>query len=76
MDDRTNIRYAAAYLALIQDKWKDVYPEIDGRTAILATLYNVGENGQYGPNSNPKPNPFGQFAKDNYNKMRKILGFK
>ena len=27
----------AAYLSMIQDIWKDEYPEIDGRTAILAT---------------------------------------
>ena len=73
-NDKTNIRYAAAYLALIQDKWKGSYPEIDGRTAVLATLYNIGENGTRGPNANPGTNEFGDFAKANYYKMRELLG--
>lgn len=73
-NDNTNICYASAYLALIQDKWKGAYSEIDGRTAVLATLYNIGENGTKGPNSNPGTNEFGEFAKANYYKMRELLG--
>ena len=76
INDNTNILYAAAYLALIQDKWKGVYPEIDGRTAVLATLYNIGENGTKGPNSNPGTNEFGKFAKKNYYKMQELLGLR
>ena len=73
-NDEVNIRYAAAYLALIQDLWKEAYPEIDGRTAILATLYNIGEyGGSKGINSNPESNPFGDFAKESYSDMCKIL---
>ena len=26
-----------------QDRWKNEYPEIDGRTAVLATLFNQEE---------------------------------
>ena len=73
-DDKTNIRYAAAYLAYIQDLWKSSYPEIDGRTAILATLYNIGEAGSIGVHKNPKSNSFGDYAKDNYHYMKELLG--
>ena len=72
-NDETNIRYATAYLSYIQDIWKESYPEIDGRTAILATLYNISEYGSHGVNSNPSSNEFGSFAKENYY-MRKLLG--
>lgn len=71
--DKENVRYAAAYLSYFQDLWKDSYPEIDGRTAILATLYNLGEE-QTSPNANPQPNNFGTFARDNYYYMRRLLG--
>lgn len=67
-----NIMYAAAYLAYIQDRWKEAYPEIDGRTAILATLYNQKETRP--PHANPVPNQFGTFAKENYYAMRQLLG--
>ena len=73
LDNQENIRYAAAYLRYLQDRWKSVYPEIDGRTAILATLYSKGESI---PHSNPTPNPFGVFAKDYYYYVKKLLGVK
>ena len=72
MDNKTNVRYAAAYLAYWQDKWKDVYPEINKRTEILATLYNQGEVNP--PHANPKPSPFGEYAKSVYNHLRGLLG--
>ncbi len=71
-DDKENIRYAAAYLKYYQDRWKEVYPEIDGRTAILASLYNQGELKP--PHKNPKPSKFGEFAKENYYYMCELLG--
>ena len=67
-----NINYVAAYLKYWQDRWKDAYPEIDGRTAVLATLYNQGET--YPPHSNPKPNEFGEQAKKEYEYMKELLG--
>ena len=73
MDDRTNIRYAAAYLSLIQDLWKETYPCIDGKTAILATLYNVGEYGEHGINSTPESNEFGDYAKEKYYHVKELL---
>jgi hypothetical protein len=73
MNNQTNVRYAAAYLAYWQDQWKDVYPEIAERTAILATLYNLGERANE-PNSNLQSIPFGDFAEENYSHMRSLLG--
>ena len=72
-EPETCIRYAAAYLQQIQDAWKSEYPEIDGRTGILATLYNIGIKN---PHSNPYPNAFGIFAYDNYYHMQDLLGIK
>lgn len=66
-----NINYVAAYLRYFQDRWKDVYPEIDGRTAVLATLYNQGERRP--PHANPEPRPFGIQAKEEYYYMRELL---
>ena len=64
----------AAYLKYWQDRWKEAYPEIDGRTAILATLFNQGE--RYAPHNDPKPNDFGGIAKENYSYMQELLGLK
>ena len=47
-----NVNYVAAYLKYFQDRWKEAYPEIDGRTAILATLFNQGEKRP--PHSSPE----------------------
>ncbi|MBE7021177.1 MAG: lytic transglycosylase domain-containing protein [Ruminococcaceae bacterium] len=69
----TNIMYAAAYLKYFQDIWEKAFPEIDGRTAILATLYNLGHK-ITSPNSNPKPNDFGRFARNNYFHVNRLLG--
>ena len=67
-----NINYIAAYLRYFQDRWKGVYPEIDGKTDILATLYNQGEIRP--PHSKPEANPFGKDAKNEYYYMRELLG--
>ena len=74
MDDAQCIRYAAAYLRYHQDEWKESYPEIDGRTGILATLFNLGERNP--PHANPKPNDFGEKSKGSYGLMKNILGMK
>ena len=63
------------HISYIQDLWKSEYPEIDGRIAILATLYNIGEyGGKRGINSTPQSTPFGDFAKENYYYMKNLLG--
>lgn len=68
-----NVNYVAAYLAYWQDRWREKYPEIDGRTDVLATLYNLGKNANP-PNSNPQPIKFGIDAKKAYHYMRQLLG--
>lgn len=73
-DNETNIEYAAAYLSWIQDIWKEAYPRIDGDTAILATLYNIGEYGSQGPHPDPQSRPFGDFARENYYHVKELLG--
>ena len=65
------VNYVAAYLRYFQDRWKPVYPEIDGRTDVLATLYNQGE--EKPPHANPRPAPFGVDAKKEYYYMRQLL---
>ncbi len=73
-DPETNINYAAACLAMLQDRWREEYPIIAGDSAILATLYNNDEDGKKMPHPNPKPSPFGDFAKANYSYMQYLLG--
>ena len=70
--DEQCIEYVAGYLKYWQERWKSEYPEIDGRTAVLATLYNQNETRP--PHPNPVPNPFGEVAKKNYNHMQYLLG--
>ena len=76
MNDGINIMYVAAYLSYIQDIWKNVYPQISGKSDILGTLYNIGEYGNNGVNSNPQSNAFGKTVKINYDKMQELLGLK
>ncbi len=47
------------------------YTNIDGDTAILASLFNPGHNKQ--PHANPKPNHFGMTARNSYYHMRELL---
>ncbi len=63
VNDRTNILYAAAYLHLMQTRWKNAGFLIDGRPDILGTLYSTGLYNNDGterqPNPNPRANDFG-----------------
>ena len=71
--DGENVNYVAAYLAYWQDVWRPAYPQIDGHSDILGTLYNLGDRANP-PNTNPKPNPFGENVKKEYHYMQKLLG--
>lgn len=71
-DPETNVLYVAAELKYRQDLWKDQYPMIDGDSAILGTLYNLGDYSKK-PNASPKPSPFGSEVKKNYHQMRTLL---
>lgn len=52
---------------------RPAYPQIDGYSDILGTLYNLGDRANP-PNTNPKPNPFGENVKKEYHYMQKLLG--
>ena len=70
-DNKTNIRYAAAYLKQLTDAWKPFYKTIAKSPAILGTLYNIGVGT---PHSNPRSNKFGDRVAEEYNKMKELLG--
>jgi RHS repeat-associated protein len=73
-DNKIGIRYAASYLALIQDMWQDKYPKINIDTAVLATLYNIGESGgERGINSSPESTEFGDYAAKYYDHLKSLL---
>lgn len=50
--------------------WEWAYPDIYRDTAITATLYNQGVGN---PKSNPEPNEFGKFIRDNYDYINEIF---
>ena len=76
MSAQTNVKYVAAYLALIIDLWQEKYPLISSNYEVLATLYNVGENGASGngPHANPKSNAFGKFSSQRRSYLNQLLG--
>ena len=76
MSAQTNVKYVAAYLSLIIDLWQEKYPLISSNYEVLATLYNVGENGASGngPHANPKSNAFGKFSSQRRSYLNQLLG--
>ncbi|MDO4733336.1 MAG: DUF1402 family protein [Bacillota bacterium] len=72
LDEKENIRYAAAYLKYAQDQWINAFPEIKTRPDILATLYNQGW-GNKPPHSSPGANDFGKMAESYYARMGSLL---
>ena len=74
LDPQENAKYVAAYLALIIDYWREQYPSIVSDTGVLATLYNMGEDGSgSGPHPNPKSSTFGDFASRKHEFLGEIL---
>lgn len=70
-DNKTNIRYAAAYLKQLTDAWQPSYKNIAKSPSILGTLYNIGIGN---PHSDPEPNDFGNDVAKVYDKMKELLG--
>ena len=68
-NDSINILYAAAYLRIIQTRWKKAGYPIDERPDIVGTLYNTGlfykDGNERKPRWNPNSNDFGQLVKNN-----------
>jgi len=70
-DDYYCILYAAAYLRLLADLWKDDFSMIEYRPDIWGSLYNLGHGKK--PHSNPKPNSFGELVGLYYDHMGDLL---
>ncbi len=62
-NDSLNILYAAAYIKIMQNRWKNEGFPIGNKPQIIGTLYSTGlfhPNGEERkPNKNPKSNKFG-----------------
>ncbi len=72
-DDRGNLLYAAAYIAMIQKSWASVLAATGSgppQVAILATLYSLGLERSDGTIRTPHPgasaNHFGETAREFY----------
>ncbi|WP_069470892.1 hypothetical protein [Candidatus Marithrix sp. Canyon 246] len=68
MTPKLNILYAAAYLKMMQTRWKNVGFPINNRPDILGTLYSAGLYNNDGterfPNKHPQANAFGKKVHD------------
>lgn len=74
-DPLTNIRYVAAKIHFSQSRWKKAGFDIKNNPEILGTLYNIEDiKNPIEPHSNPETNEFGEGVKQNYNKVKKLLG--
>jgi len=72
-NDSLNILYAAAYLRIMESRWrKDGFP-IDERADILGTLYSAGlfyrDGRERKLNKSPKANRFGKLVKKSLSKF-------
>jgi hypothetical protein len=65
--DSLNIIYAAAYIRIIQSRWKKEGFSIDEKPEIIGTLFSTGlfyRNGKERvPREKPKANEFGEKVK-------------
>ena len=74
-DPLTNIRYVAAKIKFSQAGWAQAGFDIQNKPEILGTLYNIEDVFiPVKPHASPKANDFGKGVKNNYNKIKKILG--
>lgn len=62
-DNKTNVRYVAAYLDYLRDIWMKYDTDFDQHPDIWWTVYNTGKTKAH---SNPKPNQLGKAAKIYY----------
>lgn len=82
MNDSINIRYCAAYLAMVKKRWSDAgyFLTLASEAGLLATLYSLGiikPNGEERlPRPNSSVNEFGNTAQKFYDgfMLREMLG--
>lgn len=73
-DPLNNIRYVAAKLNFSQERWKNAGFDIQNRSEILGTLYNIEDVANpIEPHYDPETNEFGRGVKENYNKVKTLL---
>ena len=74
-DPLTNIRYVAAKIHFSQERWERTGFDIKDKPEILGTLYNIEDVANpIEPHTEPGSNKFGRGVKENYNKVKKLLG--
>lgn len=74
-DPWTNIRYVAAKIKFDQDRWNNAGLDLKDRPEILGTLYNIENiNNPIEPSTGAESNNFGIGVKENYGKVKKLLG--
>ena len=74
-DPWTNIRYVAAKIKFDLDRWNSAGIDISNRPEIIGTLYNIEDvDKPIKPNVNAKPNDFGIEVRENYNRVKELLG--
>ena len=87
-NDEKNIRYVAAYLRFMMNRWENEYPDIDDDIVIQGTLYNRGHekrgkgilryifgigNEPLLPHANPGSDLFGEKVGEYYDLMGELL---
>lgn len=71
----TNIRYVAAKIHFSQERWEKAGFDIKDKPEILGTLYNIEDVANpIEPHIEPESNKFGKGVKENYNKVKGLLG--
>lgn len=74
-DPLTNIRYVAAKIHFTQERWSNAGFDIKNKPEILGTLYNIEDVANpIEPHASPTANEFGRGVKENYGKIKVLLG--
>ncbi|TRZ77205.1 hypothetical protein D4R87_03210 [bacterium] len=69
-----NIRYVAAKIKFSQDRWEKAGININNRSEIVGTLYNIEDvDKPIEPHLNPEANDFGDGVGQNFNKIKEIF---
>ncbi|TSC56631.1 MAG: Uncharacterized protein G01um101418_255 [Parcubacteria group bacterium Gr01-1014_18] len=76
LEPSLNIRFVAAKIKFSQERWKQSGFDISDKSDILGTLYNLEDIANpILPNEAPEANDFGLGVENNYQKVRKLLGY-
>jgi hypothetical protein len=74
-DPEANIRYVAAKINFNQNRWAKAGYNISNKPEIIGTLYNLEDiDNPISPHQNPEANEFGKGVKQNFYKVKTLLG--